>query len=153
MIPHPDVVGLDIPERVALGPYMLTILTGADVDEDFAAVMGSSAVLRGMFAPGWPDNLTYDDDLTDLHWHHREFTAKRSFAWIIRDTGGVYQGCAYMFPDIGTTGRGEAVFWFADTPERQRHITSFGPLYRTWWQGLLPQGYDLRLSSNAHLGR
>lgn len=152
MTPHPDFVGLEIPETVTLGPYLLAVLTAADVDEDFAAVMSSAAVLRGMFAPDWPDDLTYDYDLTDLHWHHREFTANRSFAWIIRDPAGKYRGCAYMFPDIGRTGRGEAVFWFTDTPDRQTDIAAFGALYQSWWQELLPQGYDLRVSSNALLG-
>jgi hypothetical protein len=153
MTPHPDFAGLDVPEALPLGPYVLTMLTGADVVADFTAVTGSAAVLRGLFAPGWPDDLTFDDDLTDLHWHHREFTARRSFAWIIRDGAGAYLGCAYLFPDIATTRRGEAVFWFTDTPDRLSHIAAFGPLYHDWWAGRLPQGYDLRLSHNARLGR
>lgn len=67
MTPHPDFAGLDVPQTLTLGPYRLTMLTGADVDEDFAAVMGSAAVLRGLFGTGWPDELTYEYDLTDLH--------------------------------------------------------------------------------------
>ncbi len=153
MNPHPDFAGRDVPATLGLGPYHLTMLTGADVDEDFAAVMGSAAVLRGVFGTVWPDRLTRDDNLTDLHWHHREFTARRSFAWIIRDAAGVYLGCAYFYPDIATTGRGEAVFWFTDTPDRLAHIDAFGPLYRHWWGQLLPQGYDLRLSHNGVPGR
>lgn len=153
MIPHPDFAGPGVPEVLPLGPYVLTMLTGADVDEDYACVMGSAGVLRGLFALSWPDDLTRAYNLTDLHWHHREFTAGRSFAWIIRDGAGVYLGCAYLFPDIASKGRGEAVFWFTDTPDRLSHITAFSPLYRTWWAGRLPQGYDLRLLHNAHLGR
>lgn len=153
MIPHPDFARLEVPETLQLPPYVLTMLKGADVDEDFAAVMESAAVLRGFFAPGWPDELTKDYDQTDLHWHHREFTTRRSFAWIIRDAAGLYLGCAYLFPDIATTGQGEAVFWFTDTPDRLAHIAAFGPLYQEWWAEQLPQGYNLRLSHNAHLGR
>jgi hypothetical protein len=152
MTPHPDFENTDIPQDLDLGAYRLTMLTGSDIDEDYAAVMGSASVLRGLFAPGWPDDLTRDYDLTDLHWHHREFTTRRSFAWIIRDAEGVYLGCAYLFPDIAARGRGEAPFWFTDTPERQARIASFGPLYKAWLHKVLPQDFDLRLTSNAALG-
>jgi hypothetical protein len=149
MNPHPDFAAIDVPGTLQLGPYTLSMLTGADVDEDFAAVIGSAAVLRGVFGSGWPDGLTRDYNLTDLHWHHREFTARRSFAWIIRDAAGAYLGCAYLYPDIATSGQGDAVFWFTDTPEREAHITAFGPLYLDWWGQRLPQGYDLQLSHNG----
>lgn len=152
MTPHPDFANRDIPQHLDLGPYRLSILTGKDIDADYAAVTASAAVLCGMFAVGWPDDLTRDDDLTDLHWHHREFTARRSFAWIIRDGEGLYLGCAYLFPDIAARGRGEAPFWFTDTPHRQAQIAAFAPLYERWLHGVLPQGYDLRMKSNAALG-
>ena len=109
MTPHPDFETLQVPMSLTLGAYHLKILTGADVEVDFEAVTHSRSVLQGLFGPTWPEGLTLEDNLTDLHWHHREFTAKRSFAWVIRDESGTYLGCAYLFPDTGARGAGEAV--------------------------------------------
>jgi len=151
MTPHPDFANLEVPTSLTLGTYHLGILTGADVEEDFEAVSRSQTVLQGLFGPTWPEGLTLESNLTDLHWHHREFTAKRSFAWIIRDAGGTYVGCAYLFPDIGALGTGEAAYWMADAPERHAHLSAFGLLYKEWLTKLLPPSYALRFTSNANL--
>lgn len=151
MTPHPDFEALDVPASAILGAYHLGILTGLDVEEDFEAVTRSKSVLKGIFGAAWPEGLTLEDNLTDLHWHHREFTAKRSFAWIIRDVAGLYLGCAYLFPDIGARGTGEAAYWMVDAPERLTHLAAFGPLYEGWLAELLPPSYALRFISNANL--
>jgi len=149
--PHPDVAALDVPAAMSLGPYHLAMLTGADLDEDFATVTRSALVLQGLFDEVWPEGLTREDDLLDLCWHHREFTLRRSFAWVIRDAGGVYLGCAYLFPDIGARGRAEAVYWIADMPERHAHLSDFGELYRGWLTTLLPTPFEIAFKCNAHL--
>lgn len=151
MTPHPDFAAVEFPLSLTLGAYQLEVLTGADVVEDFEAVTRSASVLKGLFGPEWPEGLTLEDNLTDLHWHHREFTSKRSFAWIIRDGAGTYLGCAYLFPDIGALGSGEAAYWMAASPDRLAHLDSFGPLYEAWLKSNLPPQYDLRLNSNAEL--
>lgn len=135
---------------MTLGTYHLDVLTGADVEEDFNAVTRSKSVLQGLFGPKWPEGLTLEDNLTDLHWHHREFTAKRSFAWIIRDAAGLYLGCAYLFPTIGERGQAEAAYWMTDTPDRLGNIAAFGPLYAEWLKELLPASYALSLINNEH---
>ncbi|MEP1649462.1 MAG: hypothetical protein ABJK03_04485 [Paracoccaceae bacterium] len=151
MTPHPDFKALDLPLSLTLGAYHLTVLTGADVAEDFEAVTRSKSVLQGIFGPTWPEGLTLEQNLTDLHWHHREFAAKRSFAWIIRDAEGIYLGCAYLFPNIGECGAGEAAYWMADAPDRMAHLAFFGPLYEGWLKEILPPDYSLNINSNAHL--
>lgn len=151
MKPHPDFKALDVPMSITLGAYHLGVLTGEDVEEDFEAVTRSQSVLQGIFGPTWPEGLTLEDNLTDLHWHHREFTAKRSFAWVIRDGASAYLGCAYLSPDIGAIGSGEAAYWMADAPDRLTHLAAFGPLYENWLKEMLPPQYDLRLTSNADL--
>jgi hypothetical protein len=151
MKPHPDFKMIEVPKMLTLGAYHLEILTGADVDEDFEAVTRSQSVLQGIFGPTWPEGLTLADNLTDLHWHHREFTAHRSFAWIIRDAVGTYIGCAYLFPEIDARDAGEAAYWMADAPDRLTHLTAFGPLYETWLKDLLAPSYALTLTNNAHL--
>jgi hypothetical protein len=149
MTPHPDFETLQVPMSLTLGAYHLEILTGADVEVDFEAVTRSRSVLQGLFGPTWPEGLTLEDNLTDLHWHHREFTAKRSFAWVIRDGAGTYLGCAYLFPAIGARGAGEAAYWMADTPERLAHLAGFGPIYEAWLNDLLPPSYALNHKHNG----
>lgn len=151
MTPHPDFAASEVPMCLTLGTYRLDILTGADVEVDFEAVTRSQSVLQGLFGPTWPEGLTLEDNLTDLHWHHREFTAKRSFAWVIRDEVGTYLGCAYLFPAIGERGTGEAAYWTADTPERMAHLAAFGPIYKAWLKGLLPPSYALSYKHNGSI--
>jgi hypothetical protein len=150
MTPHPDFETREVPISVTLGAYHLDILTGADLEEDFDAVTRSKSVLRGLFGPTWPQGLTLENNLIDLHWHHREFTAKRSFAWVIRNAAGGYLGCAYLFPNIGGRGQAEAAYWMADTPDRLAYLAAFGSLYKDWLKGLLPASYALSLTNNEH---
>ncbi|MEL6573224.1 MAG: hypothetical protein AAFQ64_16295 [Pseudomonadota bacterium] len=151
MKPHPDFVGREVPFGFALGPYRLRNLTEADLEEDYDNVMASAAVLKGVFGGTWPEGLTKDYDATDLHWHHREFTARRSFAWVIRDSTERYVGCAYLNPEIGATGKGEAVYWMIDMPDRIAQLESFGGLYLDWLKSILPAGYDLKVTSNLDI--
>lgn len=149
MNPHPDYVDLEMPQDTSLGPFLMRVLTADDLDEDYAAVMSSSGVLQGLFGPHWPVGLTRAEDETDLHWHHREFTAKRSYAWVIRTREDGYIGCAYLFPQMGRTGAGEAAYWMIDTPDRIARLDAFGPLYLEWLASLLPDGYVLTPSRNG----
>lgn len=152
MKPHPDFAELDVPTRFVLNGYHLDILTGADVQEDFDAVTGSQKVIQGIFGPVWPDGLTLEDNLIDLHWHYREFTEKRSFAWVIRDRARCYLGCAYLHPKLGGRGVAEGSYWFTDTPDRQAHLTAFGPAYEAWITALMPAGFTIKMSNNAAIG-
>lgn len=149
MTPHPDFADLAVPQVHHLGPFEIAMLTVDDLDEDYAAIMSSTAVLQGLFGPDWPVGWTKAEDETDLHWHHREFTARRSFAWVIRTKEAGYIGCAYLFPDIATKGAGEAAYWMIDTPARIERLDHFGPLYVAWLTGLLPDGYTLRTRRNG----
>ncbi len=76
MDPHPDFAEIDLPRGFDLPSFRMTPLTAAQADEDFEVVTGSADVLKGTFGD-WPEGLTYADDLTDLHWHDREFTCRR----------------------------------------------------------------------------
>lgn len=151
MKPHPDFEALTVPTSFVLGDYHLDVLTGEDLEADYEAVMRSAPVLQGVFGDEWPVGLTKEYDFTDLHWHHREFTAKRSFAWVIRDKGGVYLGCAYLNPAIGARGIAEGVYWMADAPERLARLDAFGALYEDWVKELLPATFEVSFISNASL--
>lgn len=151
MTPHPDFETLEFPTSFPLGAFQMDILTVDDLDEDFREVTRSADVLRGLFGPTWPDGLTRSYNATDLHWHHREFTAKRSFAWVIRDAETTYLGCAYFSPDMGKRGSGLATYWIVDRPDRRALLAEFGPLYTGWLTRKLPSDYKLRVQSNASL--
>jgi hypothetical protein len=148
MKPHPDFVDTTLPRQAGVGAWRLTPLSVAQVDEDFDAVTGSERVLVGTFGSDWPIGLTREDNLIDMGWHDREFTAKRSFAWIIRDAEGRYSGCAYLYPEIGARGRGEVVTWMTDTPDRLARLAAFNAAFRDWLTAYLPKGYALAWTSN-----
>lgn len=151
MTPHPDFEALEVPPSFTLGEYHLDILTAADLEADFEAVTRSEGVLRGLFGPNWPAGLTLEDNATDLHWHHREFTTKRSFAWVIRAPDTEYAGCAYLFPAMGARGAAEAAYWMAEGCSRLSHLAAFTPLYEDWVTALLPRGFAITFRNNASL--
>lgn len=143
MKPHPDFRDSALPQEAAVGEFRLTPLTPEQVDEDLAAVTGSERVLTGLFGDGWPQGLTREANAIDLAWHAREFAAKRSFAWIVRDKGGLYLGCAYLYPDLGARGRAEVVTWMCDTPDRVDRLSRFNAAFSDWLTQFLPPDYAL----------
>jgi hypothetical protein len=149
MGPHPDFAESDLPRHATLLDFRLTPLSGAEVDEDFAAIKRSQAVLKGLFGDdSWPTDITHTANLTDLHWHDREFTARRSFSWIIRDEAMAYIGCAYLLPTIGERGTGEIVTWLCDMPERVERLAAFNAAFEAWLAPYLPPGYAVSWTSN-----
>lgn len=144
MDPHPDFEGTALPRAAAFGQFRLTPLDASVMDEDFAAVTGSAGVLRGLFGNDWPLGLTAQDNLTDLHWHDREFTLRRSFSWVVRDAGGAYLGCAYLMPDPGIRGTAQVTIWIRDRPDRQALTHALEAELAAWFADLVPQNITLR---------
>lgn len=148
MDPHPDFTDTTLPREADVGPFRLGPLGPAQAEEDFEVVTTSEAVLVGVFGSDWPKGLTLDENRVDMGWHDREFTAKRSFAWIVRDAEGAYLGCAYLYPDIGSTGRGQVVTWIRDMPERLEVLAAFNAVFADWLGPFLPEGYAVTWASN-----
>lgn len=148
MDPHPDFTDTTLPREADVGSYRLGPLGPAQAEEDFEVVTASEAVLVGVFGSDWPKALTLDENRVDMGWHDREFTAKRSFAWIVRDGAGAYLGCAYLYPDIGATGRGQVVTWMRDMPDRGGVLTRFNSVFEAWLRPCLPASYETRWTSN-----
>lgn len=142
MEPHPDFADVDWPRSFALGGYRLTPLSADQVDEDLAAVQATAPLLGEIFGD-WPAGLTRAENLIDLAWHDREFTTRRSFSWILRDTAGAYLGCFYLFPQIGARGRAKAALWLCDLPERRATAQEVKALLSAWLAAHLPAGIDL----------
>lgn len=144
MQPHPDFATTELPIRQELPGFVLSPLTPNEVVEDYEAVMASAAVLEGLFGDPWPVGLTLEENAIDLAWHAREFTARRSFAWVLRDPAGSYIGCVYIYPDIGTTGSAEVITWIIDRPDRAALSTRLTPVLQDWFAKVLPPGVALR---------
>lgn len=143
MQPHPDFATVELPRSFDLPGFRMTPLSPAELDEDFEAVTSSAAVLKGTFGT-WPEGLTREDDLIDLAWHEREFTLRRSFAWIARSPEGRYLGCAYLFPDPGRRGTAELVTWIRDTPGRTDILARLDAELMEWFATRLPANISLR---------
>ncbi|MEO1538091.1 MAG: hypothetical protein AAFR73_10210 [Pseudomonadota bacterium] len=142
MRPHPDFAEVDWPRQFALDDHILTPLTPEFVDEDFEAVLSTAPLLEGVFG-AWPAGLTRADNLIDLAWHEREFTARRSFSWIVRDRAETYCGCFYVFPEIGTRGKASAVLWLCDLPDRLELAQVLKSALSAWLSENLPTGIDI----------
>ncbi len=133
MEPHPDFAGWTIPQEVTLGDFRLTMLTAADLDDDMAAIEESVAELDCVFGDAWPRGLTREADRADLDRHHREFTSHHAFAWVIRDHGGAYLGCAYVKPATGQRGAALAIHWMRTTAAVRGQ--AFAALFHEWLRG------------------
>ncbi len=87
----------------------------SDVVKDYDAVMSSLDRLQGIFGPrsAWPSkDLTFEQDLIDLGWHHKEFQKRASFAYTVFNlSGDKCLGCAYLYPSQKTRYDGEAYCW------------------------------------------
>ncbi|MEM1387186.1 MAG: hypothetical protein AAF748_06135 [Pseudomonadota bacterium] len=138
MTPHPDFADIALPRDFALGAVRFTPLSPEHVDEDLAAVQATAPLLEGIFGT-WPSRLTREDNLIDLAWHEREFTARRSFSWILRDAGGAYIGCFYLFPAIGQRGAAEAALWLCDIPDRVVVAAQLKAALTDWMARVVPQ--------------
>lgn len=122
--------GFTVPLGMETPEFILRPLTIHDVIRDFDAVMTSAAHLRGLMEPdsAWPEGLTLEENLIDLAWHQREFTARHSFAYtVVTPDGAVCLGCCYINPPADP-GYDADAFWWAR-------------------QSLLAAGLELRLGS------
>lgn len=151
MQPHPDFADVALPRDFRLGSFHLTPLSPAQTEEDYGAVMAAAPVITGVFGGDWPQGLTLEDNRVDMGWHDREFTARRSFAWILRDEADDYIGCFYIYPDIGARGRATAVFWLCDVPDRLQVATELKALLEAWMAESLPSGIALTWQTSPAL--
>lgn len=150
MHPHPDFENVVLPRDFGIATYRMTPLSPAFVDEDFDAVMATAPLFGGFFGD-WPNGLTRAANLIDLSWHEREFTARRSFSWIIRDAGGTYLGCFYLYPALGTRGHVTAALWLCDIPDRVQTTDALQKALNAWCADNLPTGTALTWTTSPAL--
>jgi hypothetical protein len=81
--------------------FTARMLSVRDLVADYDAVMSSVSDLTGLMDPDadWPRGLTLEENLIDLGWHQREFTARHSFAYtVMTPDGSICLGCCYINP-------------------------------------------------------
>ena len=104
-----------VPLRVQDLDFTIRPLLISDVVKDYDAVMTSQAHLHGnTFGPGtkWPQGLSFEDDLIDLGWHHKEFRTRRSFAYtVMAPDETLCLGCLYILPTKLAGFEAEAFCW------------------------------------------
>jgi hypothetical protein len=100
--------------------FRLRTLTVHDVVKDYDAVMTSVDHLKTIWpGSGWPEGLTFEQDLIDLGWHQKEFQMRRSFAYtVVNPSESLVLGCVYVNP-TRKRGHDAAVYLWA----RQSELT------------------------------
>ena len=105
----------DVPSRLEHELFLLRPLCISDVIKDYDAVMSSVAHLQGVFGAGsnWPaPDLTLEQDLIDLGWHHKEFQRRSSFAYTVTSRDEcLCLGCAYIYPSRAAGYDADAYCW------------------------------------------
>jgi hypothetical protein len=107
-----------IPETLETTEFRLRMLTVNDVVKDYDAVMTSVDHLKTIWpGSGWPEGLTFEQDLIDLGWHQKEFQRRRSFAYtVVNPSESMVTGCVYINP-TAKHGYDAAVYLWARQSE------------------------------------
>ena len=110
-----------VPQRLETPEFLLRPLMIGDVVKDYDAVMSSVEHLQGVFGPNstWPrPDLSFEQDLIDLAWHHKEFQLRTSFTYSVLSPDGVQVlGCVYVMPPT-RDDRDADVYHWVRTSER-----------------------------------
>lgn len=123
-----------VPPGLETPDFRIRPLLISDVVKDYDAVMTSEAHLQGLFSPTgkWPRGLTFEDDLIDLGWHHKEFKTRRSFAYTVMSLDeAVCLGCLYIEPTELKGYDAEAYCWIRASHAAQLDGVLYDTL-RTW---------------------
>jgi hypothetical protein len=119
-----------VPRRFEHPEFILRPLGITDVIKDYDAVMSSARELKGLFGPGsnWPPpDLSVEQDLIDLGWHHKEFQRRSSFAYTMLSLDEqLCLGCVYLYPTDLPEVDVEVYFWV-----RTSHAAALDPVLHT----------------------
>jgi RimJ/RimL family protein N-acetyltransferase len=91
--------GVAVPARLTYEDLVATVLGRECLEEDVRGINASLDLIRRTRGGDWPDGpVTEDFDFVDLVWHELEFRDGQSFSYVVRDVGGTYVGCCYLYP-------------------------------------------------------
>jgi hypothetical protein len=103
----------EVPTLLETPRFRLRPLTTADVDNDYAAVMESAALLRAMFGRDWPsEGFMREENLSDLAEHQQEFERREAFAYtVVSPDEQTCLGCVYINPPRGHPCDARVYMW------------------------------------------
>jgi hypothetical protein len=123
--------GFQVPECFEHEQFVLRPLLISDVVKDYDAVMTSVDHLRGVSGPEstWPSpDLSFEQDLIDLGWHHKEFQKRSSFAYtVVKSDESQCLGCVYLYPSATKPHDAEGYSWV-----RKSHLGLDQTLYEAF---------------------
>jgi len=125
-----------IPSGIETEDFRIRALTIHDVVKDYDAVMSSIDHLQGVFGPdiSWPSaDLTFEQDLIDLGWHHKEFQKKRSFAYTVMSLDeSRCLGCVYVDPSEKAGYDAKVILWVRQSEVGNGLDEKLYAAVRTW---------------------
>jgi hypothetical protein len=96
--------GYAVPSELAYEDIVATAITRADLHDDVRGINASIDLIQRTRGGDWPTGPVSEDfNYVDLVWHELEFREKTSFAYVVREAGGAYLGCCYLYPMGGRT--------------------------------------------------
>lgn len=102
----------EVPPVLETDRFRLRMLSVADVEKDYEAVIESRVLLRASGGT-WPrDGFTLEENLADLQRHQQEFLEREAFAYTVvaLDESRVL-GCLYINPPHYTDADAEVYMW------------------------------------------
>ncbi len=91
--------GFEPPRRLAYEDIQALALSRDDLDDDVRGINGSLDLIARTRGGGWPtEPVTPEGNFMDLVWHELEFREGYSYSYVVRDGGGRYLGCCYLYP-------------------------------------------------------
>lgn len=129
-----------VPTVLETSDFRIRPLLISDVVKDYDAVMTSETHLKGVMSPNgrWPTGLTFEQDLIDLGWHHKEFQRRRSFAYTVMSLDETLcLGCLYIEPTRLTGHDAQAFCWIRASHAAALDGALFATL-RTWLADVWP---------------
>jgi len=113
--PEPPFVPPDfvVPALLETEHFRLRMLSTADVDKDYNAVMSSANLLHALFGREWPrDGFTLEENLQDLTEHQQEFEQRIAFAYTVMSPDEtICLGCLYINPPRGHPVDARVYMW------------------------------------------
>lgn len=91
--------GFAAPTRLVYDDLVATAITRTDLADDVRGINASLSLIRRTRGGRWPTEAVTDEyNYVDLVWHELEFREGDSFTYVVRDAGGGYLGCCYLYP-------------------------------------------------------
>jgi hypothetical protein len=105
----------DVPTKVSLTPFQLTVLEESNAEVDYQAVMSSLKRLKSIFGPNtsWPsEKMSLEENIASLQTHHREFIDRDAFAYSVFDESRTHcLGSVYIDPSRSPHYDCEVYLW------------------------------------------